>query len=278
VYVGVSPEGGRVVLYSPDQEADLWMWDVARLTLTRLTFTPGVDIYPVWSPDGRRVVFSSEREGARNLFSQAADGTGAIDRLTRSPNQQNATAVSPDGTRLIFTETAPTTGEDVMQVEMAGTHAVTPLVQSPFAERNGIVSPDGRWLAYEANDSGQVEIYVRPYPNVNAGRWQVSTGGGTRPLWSRTGQELFYVSPAGGIVRIGVERGTSWAATTPVTIVKEGYLPSLPGVFPGRSYDVSADGQRFLVLKPVSAPNAPPPQIVVVQHFDEELKRLVPTN
>ena len=223
VYPRVSPEGGRVVVRVADQEDDLWVWDVTRLTLTRLTFNPSGDNYPVWTPDGRRLIFASQREGAQNLFWQAADGTGAVERLTRSPNVQYSTGVSPDGTRLIFTETAPTTGEDVMQVEMTGSRTVTPLVQSPFAERNGIVSPDGRWLAYEANDSGQFEIYVRPYPAVDSGRWQVSTGGGTRPLWSRTGQELFYVSPAGAIVRVGVERSASWAATTPAVIVKEGY-------------------------------------------------------
>jgi serine/threonine-protein kinase len=163
-----------------------------------------------------------------------------------------------------------------MQVELIGTRTITALVQSPFAERNGIISPDGRWLAYEANDSGQFEIYVRPYPAVNDGRWQVSTGGGTRPLWSRTGEELFYASPAGAILRVGIERGASWAATTPAAIVKEGYV--VPSGFPGRFYDVSSDGQRFLMVKSASAPTAPPPQIVVVQHFDEELKRRVPTN
>jgi serine/threonine protein kinase len=119
-------------------------------------------------------------------------------------------------------------------------------------------------------------LYVRPYPAVNGGRWQVSTGGGTRPLWSRTGQELFYASPAGAIMRVDVERGTSWAATTPTTVVKEGYV--IPSGFPGRFYDVSSDGQRFLMVKSTSDPTAPPPQIVVVQHFDEELKRLVPVN
>jgi Tol biopolymer transport system component len=277
IYPRLSPEGKRVVAWSNDQESDLWLWDLARLRLTRLTFTPGVDLYPVWTSDGRRLIFASDREGTNNLFWQAADGTGAVERLTRSPNVQFSTAVSPDSMRVIFTETTAATGEDVMQVELTGTHTVTPLVQSPFVERNGIISPDGRWLAYEASDSGQLEIYVRPYPDVNSGRWQVSTDGGTRPLWSPTGQDLFYVSPAGGILRVGVERSASWAATTPAIAVKQGYVTGLGG-FVGRTYDISPDGQRFLVLKPTSEPNAPPPQLVVVQHFDEELKRLVPVN
>ena len=125
-------------------------------TLTRLTFDPGFDGIGVWTPDGRRVIFSSDRTGVRNLFRQAADGTGAVERLTESPNTQYPSAVSPDGRRLIFTEEAPRTGDDVMMMELDGTRRVTPLVQSPFNERNGSVSPDGRWLAYEANDSGRV--------------------------------------------------------------------------------------------------------------------------
>jgi serine/threonine-protein kinase len=276
-YPRVSPDGRRIVVRANDQESDLWVWDVARLTLTRLTFTPGTDIFPLWTPDGRRLLYSSEREGARNLFWQAADGTGAVERLTQSPNTQNATGVSPDGAHLFFTEVSPKTGEDVMQVEVTGgAHRVTALVQSSFAERNAVVSPDGRWLAYEANDSGQLEVYVRPYPEVSTGRWQVSTGGGTRPLWSRTGRELFYVSPAGAILRVGVEQAPSWPATTPTMVVKEGYATN-PVAIVGRSYDISPDGRRFLVLKPSSDPNAAPPQLVVVQHFDEELRRLVPT-
>jgi serine/threonine-protein kinase len=272
----LNPADGRVLVSAFDQDVDLWVWGPARRTLTRLTFTPGLDIYALWTPDGRRVVFSSEREGARNLFWQAGDGVGEVERLTHSPNTQYSTAVSPDGSRLIFTETAPATGEDVMQVELTGNHTITALVQSPSAERNGNVSPDGRWLAYEANDSGQVEIYVRPYPHINSGHWQVSTGGGTRPLWARTGKELFYISPAGAIMRVGVAAGASWATTTPSTIVKEGYTTAL-GAFLGRNYDVSQDGQRFLVVKTPNDPNVAPPQVVVVQHFDEELKRLVPT-
>ena len=279
VYPRIAPDGAGVTLWIADQEIDIWRWDFARTTLTRLTFEAAIDAHPAWTPDGRRLVFSSERAGARNLFWQAADGTGAVERLTESPNQQNAVAVSPDGTRLIFTETAPKTGADVMQVELDGTHRVTPLVQTPFNEQNGIISPDGRWLAYEANDSGRFEVYVRPFPEVHSGRWQVSTGGGARPLWARSGQELFHVSPAGALMRVGVERGPSWAATTPTMLIKEGYV-TVPGGFPGRTYDISPDGQRFLLIKEGggSEQAAAPITLIVVQHFDEELKRLVPTN
>jgi hypothetical protein len=155
---------------------------------------------------------------------------------------------------------------------------VTPLVQSPFTERNGVVSPDGRWLAYEANDSGGSEIYVRPFPEVNSGHWQVSTAGGTRPLWARNGQELFYVSPTGAVMRVGVDRATSWAATTPALVIKEGYFTIPGGGNSGRSYDISSDGQRFLMIKIGGGPDqtVAAPKVIVVQHWDEELKRLVP--
>ena len=279
LYPRIAPEGASVTLYSQDQELDIWRWDFARTTLTRLTFEGAVDIHPAWTPDGRRLIFSSERAGARKLFWQATDGTGAVERLTESPNTQDAVAVSPDGTRLIFTETAPKTGDDVMQVELDRTRRVTPLLHTPFAERNGIISPDGRWLAYEANDSGQFEVYVRPFPDVNGGRWQVSTGGGTRPLWAPNGQELFYASPAGALMRVGVERGPSWAATTPTVLIKEGYF-TVPRGNSNRTYDISPDGQRFLLIKEGggSEQAAAPITLIVVQHFDEELKRLVPTN
>ena len=271
--------GQRQRLYSADQELDIWRWDFARTTLTRLTFDGAIDIHPAWTPDGRRLVFSSERAGARNLFWQAADGTGAVERLTESPNQQNAGAVSPDGTRLIFTEIAPKTGDDVMQVELDGTHRVTPLVQTPFAERNGIISPDGRWLAYEANDSGQFEVYVRPFPDVNGGHWQVSTGGGTRPLWARNGQELFY-AVAGRCAHARRRGARPVVGGHHTHAADQGRLFHGPGSNPGRTYDISPDGQRFLLIKAGggSEQAAAPITLIVVQHFDEELKRLVPTN
>jgi Tol biopolymer transport system component len=187
--------------------------------------------------------------------------------------------VSPDGTRLIFTQTTPKTGADVMQLRLDMAHPIVPepLVQTPFAEQNGEVSPNGRWLAYEANDSGAFEIYVRPFPEVKSGHWQVSTGGGTRPLWSRAGQELLYAAPTGELMRVGFENGPSWSATPP-TKALDGryYMPG--GAYRGRTYDESRDGQRFLMIKPSAGPESggAPAGIVVVQNWFDELKRLLP--
>jgi Tol biopolymer transport system component len=281
VFPRLSPDGQRIAVYAQDQEADIWLWDPSRKKLDQVTFGPGYKLFPLWTPDGRRLIFSSARAGPQNLFWQAADGTGDVDQLTSSPNTQASTAVTPDGLRLIFTETFPNTGDDVMQMMLDGTHRVTPLVQSPFVERNGVVSPDGRWLAYEANDAGPFEIYVRPFPDVNAGHWRVSTAGGTRPLWARFGQtqELFYVSPTGALMRAVVEHSPSWAASMPTLQIKEGGYLMSPLYSRGRTYDIAPDGQRFLMIKDGSGADAAaaPRNLVLVLNWVEELKRLVPT-
>jgi serine/threonine-protein kinase len=271
----ISPDGTRVAMMAVD--GGLWVWDLGHATLTRVTIGGTADLTPVWTLDGRRLVFASDRRGAFNLFSQAADGTGAVERLTDSPNRQGPSAISPEGTRVVFTERFPTTGQDVMALSLDGTHHVLPLVQTPVEENNGIVSPDGRWLAYEANDSGAFEVYVRPFPAVNSGRWQVSTTGGTQPLWSHNGRELFYFAPNGALMRVSVVAGPAWTASAPTKVLEGPYVVSTAGNS-FRNYDITADGQRFLLIK-ASAGNArnPPPQIVVIEHFDEELKRLVPT-
>ena len=271
----LSPDGTRFAVFANDQQRDLWLWDLRRTTLTPLTSAPGVDVVHVWTRDSRRLIFTSERAGVRNLFWQAADGASAAERLTDSPHTQYPTGVSPDG-RVIFTDESPTSANDVMAMELDAPRRVTTLVQSPSNEQNGTVSPDGHWLAYEANDSGRFEIYVRPFPDVNTGRSQVSTTGGTRPIWTQGGRELVYVSPTGALMAVGVMRGQAWAATTPAVVVKPGYLTNLN--WWGRSYDVSPDGQRFLMIKEGGADGPPAPaSIVVVQHWVEELKRLVPT-
>ena len=225
----LSPDGTRVAVFANDQERDLWLWDLGRTTLTRLTFAPGVDVCP--SVDARQPPVDLHFGTGGSAESLLAGGGRHRRGRTADRESQHPVpdGVSPDGRRLIFTEEAPRTANDVMMIELDGTRRVTPLVQSPFNERNGIISPDGRWLAYEANDSGRFEIYVRPFPDVNSGHWQVSTNGGTRPIWARSGQELVYVSPTGALMGVGVARGPSWAATTPTLVVKEGYFTNPTG-------------------------------------------------
>jgi serine/threonine-protein kinase len=268
----------RVALFSDDQESDLWIWDLRRPALARLTLDPAQDWFPVWTPDGRRIVFTSTR-GGPNIWWQAADGTGAAERLTTSKNAQLVNAITPDGTAVVFNEVVPTMGRDVLQVALGGTRRVTPLLQTKFDERNGIVSPDGRWLAYESNSSGSFEIYVRPCPNVAGGQWEVSKAGGTRPLWARSGKELFYIGPDGALLGVPVEAsGETWKAGTPAKLVEGRYYNTGAGTgTTGRAYDVSPDGQRFLMIKaPGTDASAATPALIVVQHWDEELNRLAP--
>ena len=273
----LSPDGTRVAIYSADQENDIWIWDLGRATLTRLTFDPGQDKFPLWTPNGRRIIFSSNRGiGQPNLWSQAADGTGAAERLTTNSHAQFLNGITPDGTAVLYNETTETMGRDLLKVELDGSHRVTPLLQTKFDERNGVVSPDGRWLAYESDNSGSFEIYVRPFPNVGGGQWQVSTAGGRQPLWARSGKELFYIGADGTLLRVPVEAsGGTWHAGAPVKLLEGRYYT---GTGSGRAYDVSPDGRRFLMIKgPATDAGAAPPALIVVQHWDEELKRLVPT-
>ena len=271
----LSPDGKRVALWISDQEDDIWIWELARLR--RLTFDPGLDRFPEWTRDGRRIVYNSSRGGALNLWWQAADGTGLAERLTTTSRNQFPTGVTPDGKAVLFNESTPTMGFDLLQVALDGAHQVMPLLQTKFEEFNGVVSPDGRWLAYESNRSGdESEIYVRPFPNVGGGESQLSTAGGTKPLWARNGKELFYVGADRSLWRVPVEvSGATWNAGTPTKLFDGRYFSAGTA---GRTYDVSPDGQRFLMIKaPGADAGVAAPAIIVVQHWDEELKRLVAT-
>jgi eukaryotic-like serine/threonine-protein kinase len=274
----LSPDGTRVALDIRDQENDIWIWNLTRETLTRLTSDPGNDAEPVWTPDGQRLLFSSTRTGVSDLYWQAADGTGTADRLTNT--SINPTSVTPDGTRVIGSDTPPTTQWDVVVFPLLsparhagpGPSSVKPLIQSPFTERNAEISPDGRFLAYESNESGRNEIYVRPFPEVERGRWQVSTGGGTQAAWARNGRELFYLDGSSRLTTVPVQTtGATFSAGNPARVFDRAY--AMPVGF--RTYDVSPDGQRFLMIK--DDQNATAAAIVVVLNWQEGLKRLVPT-
>ena len=273
----ISPDGKQVALAITDQEADIWVWDLVRADLRRLTFEPGVDTFPVWTPDGQRIVYSSQSGGALNVWWKAANETGSAERLTTSANNQWPSSISSDGKQIVLTELTPTMGRDLMLLTLDGSHRVTPLLQTPFDELRGIISPDGHWLAYESNSSGQFEIWVRPFPNTSVAQYQISTSGGTRPAWAHNGKELFFMGVDGALMGVPVEAtATKWNAGTPTKLLEPRYYTG--GGNPNRSYDVSPDGRRFLMIKAASAdPTTVPPNIIVVLHFDEELKRLVPT-
>jgi eukaryotic-like serine/threonine-protein kinase len=275
-YPRLSPDGTRLALDIRDQENDIWIWDFRRPRLTRLTIDPSVDREPEWTRDGQRIIFTSNRGGADNLWWQAADGSGVAEPLITSSNIQFASGATRDGKAMIFSERAPGKGWQLMQLALDGSRRVTPLRQTSLFERNGIVSPDGRWIAYESasSDSGQYEIHLRPFPNTDAGHWQVTTGGGAKPLWASNGQELFYMTPAPAVALMSVPveaSGTTPVFGTPVKVF-EGYFAENPD----RTYDVSADGRRFVMIKPPASNETLPPSLILVQHWAEELRRLVP--
>jgi serine/threonine-protein kinase len=275
----ISPDGMRVAVDIYDQENDIWVWDLGRETLTRLTLDPGLDRFPLWTPDGRRIIFSSNRSGIMNLYWQSADNTGVAERLTTSSNIQLVSSVSPDGTHLLFAETRPNTGWDVMMLGLSPALATTAtrptqaLVQTRFGEIDAQVSPDGRWVAYESIESGMPRIYVRPFPNVDTGLWQVSGNGGTRPHWARS--ELFYQAN-GALMAVPVRTTDSiFSFGNPTKLFDT--APYYFGIA-GRTFDVSADGQKFLMIKnaPASDVNAAA-GLVVAEHWTDGLKTRVPT-
>ena len=154
-YPRIAPDGTRLAVDIRDRERHVWTWDFARRALSRLTFDSSSDNYPAWSPDSRRLVVASEHSGISNLFWRPADGSGTVERLSESANIQSESAVSPDGTRLVFGEIHPSTGRDIMVMPLRPPARAQPLIQTTFNELNAEFAPDGRWLAYESNESGR---------------------------------------------------------------------------------------------------------------------------
>ena len=278
LYAQLSPDGTRVALADFDEELDTWIWDLERETLQRLTFDPDFNVTPVWSPDGQRVAFSQIVDGKQEIYWQAADGSGSPEPLTEgSAIDMLPTDLSPDGTALLYMSNDDPVDIWMVPVEGPATAGVQ-LLAGPADERSASVSPDGRWLAYQSDESGQHEIYVRPFPEVDTGRWQISTGGGTSPLWGRDGRELFYYvdgeGPTDVVMAVTVESEPIFRPGAPEMLFQGPYpFPPVHGSF----YDVSLDGQRFLMITFAGAVSqGESAQIIIVENWLEELKRLAP--
>ncbi|MDA2924124.1 hypothetical protein MYX65_05620, partial [Acidobacteria bacterium AH-259-L09] len=273
----VSPDGLRLAVSVTDSgNTDMWIYDLRRETFTRLTFDPAMDDRALWTLDGLRVVFRSTRDGgASNLFWKAADGTGQVERLTTSPNYQDPDSWSRDGKGLVFYEANSETSGDINVLSMEGEPISKPLLQTQFAEGGAAISPDGRWVAYHSNETGRREVYVRPFPNVKEGKWQISRDGGVSPVWGPEGHELFYRSLDGeAMMVVRIETEPTFVAGSPEVIFTGTYISHI-----SRYYDISPDGQRFLMIKEAEQAEQTPTrdELIVVLNWFEELKRLVPT-
>jgi serine/threonine-protein kinase len=304
LYPRISPDGTQIALdireggsallpqtVPGSTSADIWVWDIARQLETRLTTDPGDDQYPVWTPDGKRILFSSiggNRPGG--IYIQAADGTGQAERVLERTQAGAPYAFTPDGSRFVLRQTDPQTSDDVVVVTMpqgSGSQLtrarLAPLLHSTFAENNAEISPDGRWIAYQSNESGGNEVYVRPFPNVDAGRSLVSHDGGTRPLWSRDGNELFYLHGLSPdpvqLFRVPIRIGSTFAAGMPQLLFQGSYFAVASQAARGRTYDVTPDGKRFVFVKNAKPEHAAPEPVLpfeVVLNFFDELRRLAP--
>jgi len=252
--VDFSPNGRRVAASRNDPQTnnlDIWLFDLARGSSSRFTFHPAGEGAPVWSPDGSRIAFFSSRNGPWNLYQKAASGAGEEEFLLKTSANQYPTDWSRDGRFLLYTEEDPKTGADLWVLPMAeqkknAERKPILVLRTEFAERNGRFSPDGKWVAYDSNESGRYEIYVRafsPGQPGTGGKWPVSTGGGQDPRWRRDGKELFYLAPDRKLMAVEVKTGSGFEAGIPRPLFQ---TPVFTAAYAGR-YAVTADGQRFLI-------------------------------
>ncbi len=268
----LSPDGRHVVMDRTVQgNIDIWVRDLLRGGLTRLSFDAMADVMPAWSPDGRRIAFTSYRTGINALYLKPSDGSGAEERLLDSPNTRVPQDWSRDGRWLLYYETHPTTGRDLWAVDMTSPDHTLRLVANTIAEEVlAQVSPDGRWVAYQTNESGRFEVVVQSFPDVG-GKWQVSTAGGVSPRWRADGKELYFLAPDATMTAVPVTAaGTSFAAGTPVTLFPARIVDGGTLARSRPQYAVARDG-RFLINQPVADATAEP--ITLILNWNSEGKK-----
>jgi serine/threonine-protein kinase len=277
-----SPDGTRLAMdISDGSQTDIWTYEWGRDRLSRLTFDTADDVRPVWTPDGRRITFGSRRGGksTQNLYWQRADGTGDAQRLLDTPNAKYPGSWHPSGKFLAYYELRAQTNADLMILpvdgdETAGWTLGTPTVflSTPAVESSPMFSPDGRWLAYMSNESGRVEIYVRPFPGPG-GQWQISNTRADDPTWSRTKRELFYLAADLRIMRASYSiEGDSFHADKP-QVWSDARIGGRPRAL-SRDLDLHPDGQRFAIAPGEVASAEKQNKVVLIFNFFDELRRL----
>jgi len=262
----LSPDGKRAsVNIQESGNRDIWIHDVARGLRTRFTFDPAEELMSLWSPDGSRVVFNSRRKGHLDLYQKPSSGAGPEELLLEDNRDKYPVSWSSDGQFILYGSTGGPTSSDLFALPLSGDRKPSPFLQTQFNEGAGQFSPDGRWVAYSSNASGRMEIYVAPFPGPG-GKWQISTAGGLYPRWRQDGTELFYLALDNKLMAAAVNgKGPSFE----IGAVKPLFETRTAGIrYP---YDVSADGQRFLInTAPEQAVSAP---FTVVLNWTAGLKR-----
>jgi Tol biopolymer transport system component len=264
----LSPDGRRVAISRRGGRQganDIWLLDLLRRGMTRLTFD-AASLFPVWSTDGMRIAFVSNRTGVYDVYLKPTNGSGAEERLVTSPHHKVPQDWSADGRWLLYYEIHPTAGRDLWALDMTSPDRTPRVVaNTPAEERLAEFSPDGRWVAYQTNESGRFEVVVQPFPDLG-GKWQVSTGGGVAPRWRADGRELYFLAPDATLMAVPVSAaGTSFEAGLPVAlfptrIADGGSGSTSAGTLARPQYAVARDG-RFLINQPVD--NAAPITLIL---------------
>ena len=261
----LSPDGRRLAVTVEEQGASfVSIYDLERQSLTRLT-REGDSAAAIWTRDGKRLTYRSNRDGEWNLYSEAADGSGPVERLTSGPLEQYPVSWSPDGNTLSFEEIDLATGPDIRMLSFEGAPTARPFLNGPYGEWDGFFSPNGRLVAYTSIESGRLEVYVQPYPGP-AGRQQVSTEGGNSPLWSRSGRELFYLNGEKMMVAsVSGSREPVVGRPSVVFVGRYDYVGQVP------NFDVTPDDQAFIMVRGDEG-TVPWMQLNVTVNWFEELR------
>jgi Tol biopolymer transport system component len=255
----ISPDGRLVAIAWHDSGAptqSIWSIDAEHGSPTRLTFDAGIDGLPVWSPDGSRIVYASWRPEKGDLYVKSLTGTGTPELLLSQSAAIFPVDWSRDGNLVIFMHAGRQSGHgfNIWALPLVGERTPFAAVEAPAA--NARLSPDGRWLAYDSDESGIPEVYVRPFPHATAGQWQISNHGGSEPKWRRDGKELFYLGPDQRLMRVRIRTTSGFEADPPVPLFQ---TPSVGRITIGlgNSFDVAPDGQRFLFNAPAGESSKP---------------------